>query len=303
MANTFLTPDVIADAAIATLYENAVMAGLVNRDYDEEFVQNVGDTITIRKPATFVANDFVRATGIVIQDATEQSTTLTLDKFKDVSFSATSEQLSLEIDDFAEQLLNPAMEAIWQQIDVDILSLRGDVTAEVGQAGTNGTYANDVARVVIDAGRVLNEAKVPMSQRRVVTGPQTMAGWLGDTLISTADESGSTLGLREASIGRLFGMDTYMDQHIDVPAVVSGSSTTEVGVAFHRDAFTVAFRPLVLPRGAQNAVVRNYKGFGLRVVMDYDITKKQDVVSIDCLYGVKTLDPAKAVLIKGADNP
>lgn len=303
MANTFLTPDIIADAAIATLYENAVMAGLVNRDYDGEFAQNVGDTITIRKPATFAANDFVRATGITIQDATEQSTTLTLDKFKDVSIAVTAEQLSLELDDFAERLLNPAMEAIWQQIDVDLLSLRGDVTAETGQAGVNGIYDQDNARAVIDAGRVLNEAKVPMSMRRVVTGPQQMAAWLGDTLISTADQSGTTLGLREASIGRLFGMDTYMDQHIDVPAQTSGNSTTEVGVAFHRDAFTIAFRPLVVPAGAQNAVVRNYKGFGLRVVMDYDITKKQDVVSIDCLYGVKTLDASKAVLIKGVDVP
>jgi len=35
--------------------------------------------------------------------------------------------------------------------------------------------------------------------------------------------------------------------------------------------------------------------------MDYDIDKKQDVVSIDCLYGTKTLDPNRAVLIKGAD--
>ena len=44
------------------------------------------------------------------------------------------------------------------------------------------------------------------------------------------------------------------------------------------------------------------RGFGLRVVVDYDMDKKQDVVSVDCLYGVKTIDPNRAVLIKGADR-
>ena len=54
MPNTFLTPSIIARAALATLYENTIMAALVYRDYENEF-QSVGDTITIRKPTTFVA--------------------------------------------------------------------------------------------------------------------------------------------------------------------------------------------------------------------------------------------------------
>ncbi|MFC7582438.1 P22 phage major capsid protein family protein [Nonomuraea antimicrobica] len=52
-----------------------------------------------------------------------------------------------------------------------------------------------------------------------------------------------------------------------------------------------------MPQGAANAHVESYRGFGLRVVMDYDISKKQDVISIDTLYGVKCLDPNRAVLI------
>ncbi|WP_276615537.1 P22 phage major capsid protein family protein [Nonomuraea basaltis] len=72
-----------------------------------------------------------------------------------------------------------------------------------------------------------------------------------------------------------------------------------MGVAFHRTAFALVTRPLVLPQGAANAHVESYKGFALRVVMGYDQAKKQDVVSIDTLYGVKTLDPNRAVLIHG----
>lgn len=299
MANTFLTPSVIARAALATLYENTLMASLVYRDYEADFAGRVGDTITIRKPPTFVAQEYVRADGITVQDATETGIPMTLNHFADVSFAVTSEEMTLEIADFSDYLLAPAMEAIAQKIDRDLLTLRDDITLEVGQTAGE-LWGNP--RALIAAGRVLNQQKVPMSQRYAVAGPVTSAEWLKDDLLNRADARGDTVGLREASIGaRLFGFDAYMTNNITVPAQTSGNSTTEVGVAFHRTAFALAFRPLALPRGAQNAAIANYKGFGLRVTYDYDMDLKSDVVSVDCLYGVKTIDANRAVLIKGAD--
>ncbi|TDD90779.1 P22 phage major capsid protein family protein [Actinomadura rubrisoli] len=302
MANTFLTPDIIARAALANLYESTVMANLVHRDYENEFVSAVGDTITVRKPPKFTANEFNRAAGITVQNATETGIPVTLNHFADVSFAVTSEDLTLNIADFSEQLLNPAMEAISQKVDRDVLALRDDITAEVGVVAGGNKYALTNPKVAIDAGRKLNQANVPTTERRVVLGPITTADWLADDLFSRADARGDTEGLREANLGRrVYGFDPYMTQNIAVPAQTSGNSTTEVGVGFHRTAFALVTRPLALPKGAQNAAIANYKGFGLRVVYDYDINKKQDVISVDCLYGTKTLDANRAVLIKGVD--
>ncbi len=309
MANIFLTPTVIARAALATLYETTVMAQLVHRDYEEEFAARIGDTVNVRKPAVFTAQEYVRADGITIQNAQETSIPVQLNHFADVSFAVTTEELTLRIEDFGVQLLNPAMEAIAQKIDRDILALRDDVLQEVGvigqfaanPAGAN-VYDYDNPRTAIDARRVLNQRNVPSVDRYLVVGPEIEAKWLGDDLFNRADARGDTDGLREASLGRrVFGFDPYQTQNIKVPAQTTGNSTTEVGVAFHRTAFALVTRPLVLPQGAANAAVASYKGFGLRVVMDYDIDKKQDVVSIDCLYGTKTLDKERAVLIKGPD--
>lgn len=309
MPNTFLTPAIIARAALATLYETTVMSNLVHRDYEQEF-QQVGDTITIRKPATFTAQEYNRANGITVQNATETGVPLTLNHFADVSFAVTSEDLTLNIMDFSEQLLNPAMEAITQKVDRDLISQAvADVTQEVGVVGgTNAPlpganeYAWDNPRTLIDAGRVLTQRNVPTTGRRAVIGPITHAQWMGDDLFNRADARGDTEGLREANLGRrVFGFDPYVTQNVVPPSLVSGESSTEVGVAFHQTAIALAFRPLALPRGAQNAAIANYKGFGLRVVYDYDIDQKQDVVSIDCLYGIKVLDPNRAVLVKGAD--
>ena len=292
MPNTFLTPDLIAREALATLYEQTVMAQLVHRDYSQEFNGAQGDTITIRKPAVFTAEEFDRQNGINVQTATEGSVAVTLDALLDVSFAVTAEDLTLEIEDFGEQLLNPAMEAHAQAIDDKVLTLRDDIVAQVG----DGSSANDHddPRVLIDARKVLNVAKVPMTQRRAVVGPETAAGWLDDALFHQADQSGSTEGLREASMGsRRFGFDPYEHNGI----------TDDVGIAFHRTALALVTRTLALPRGAGEgrAATVGYQGFGLRVVYDYDIDLKQDVVSLDYLIGVKTLDPNRAVLI--TDTP
>lgn len=309
MANTFLTPSVIAKQALANLYETTVMASLVHRDYEEEFANKVGQTITIRKPAVFEAKEFVQANGIEVQNATETDVALTLNHFLDVSFAVTSKDLALNIRDFNEQLLNPAMEAISQGIDKALLELRDDITQEVGVVGSTVTglsgtnqYAWSNPRVAIDAERVLNQRKLPPSQRYAVIGPDIKARWLGDDLFTRADARGDTEGLREANLGRrIYGFDPYMTQNITIPDGDPGDSSTEVGIAFHKTALALAFRPLALPKGAVNAAVMGYKGFGLRVVMDYDVTHKQDIVSVDCLFGTKTLDANRAVLIKGAD--
>lgn len=299
MANTILTPNMIAKASLATLYETTVMAQLVHRDYEEEFVGKRGDTITVRRPPTFVANEYVRSEGIQIQDATETGIPVVLNHFADVSFAVTAEELTLEVADFSATFLVPAMEAIAQKIDADLLALRDDIVLEVGQ--TAGELWND-PRALIAADRVLTQQKVPMSQRYAVVGPVTKAEWIKDDLLNRADARGNTEGLKEAYLGnRLFGFDPYVTNHITVPAQTSGNSTTEVGVGFHRTAFALVMRPLTLPRGAQNAAVADYKGFGLRVVIDYDMDLKSDVVSIDTLYGTKTIDANRAVLIKGAD--
>ncbi|MEV8600449.1 P22 phage major capsid protein family protein [Streptomyces griseoviridis] len=314
MANQFLTAQAIARQSLANLYETTVAASLVHRDYEDEFSRKVGDAITIRKPATFTAREYNRSEGIYVQQAQESGVNMTLNHFADVSFAVTSEDMTLKITDFDEQLLTPALEAISQKIDRDVLALRDDITQEVGSAtpnalgedytGYNGNYPWSDSRVLIQAGNVLDLKSVPTTQRAVITGATTKARWTAEKTWRQADKRGSTEGLLEASLGtRVSGFDPYWTQNIGQPAQspTSGQPTTEVNLAFHRTAFALAFRPLELPQGALDAAIMNYKGFALRVIRDYDMDKKQMVVSIDCLYGTKTLDANRAVLIKGAN--
>ncbi len=299
MANTFPTPSLIAKQAMTALYETNVMAGLVWRDFDSEFTGKQGDTIMVRKPAKFVAQEYSRATGVVVQDVTEGTIPVTLNHLVDVTFELTAEQRTLTLDQMAERTINPAMEAIAQKIDADLLALRGDITQAVGTV--SGELWSQ-PEVLIAAKRVLNQQSVAVSRRRAVVGSITAGEWQKSTLLKQADQRGDTVGREEAYLGaRLFGFDPYETNHITVPSPQgTGISTTEEGVAFHPTAFVLATRALALPLGARDAGYLEYKGFTLRVVYDYSQDRKADIISIDTLYGVKTMDPNRAVLLRGA---
>lgn len=301
MANTFLTPDVIAKQALATLYETTVMKPLIHNDLTSEFsAAKIGDTINVRKPATFVAKDFDRTKGVEPQNANEDSVPVVLDQFKDITLTVTDEDLALEIEDFDEQMLTPAMEAMAIAIDSAILDLRGDIIAEVGQ---DEAFPLLKPQVLLDAGRVLDDALVPNSNRFAVIGSTTKANWLNTPLLNEVGKSGNTEALRKASLGRdLFGFQAYHTNNIKHPGSnpASGTPTTEVGLAFHNSAFAFASAPLKPAPGAVSHV-ESYKGLSLRVSTQHDIKYKETLISIDILFGLKTLDANRAVLIKGAD--
>ncbi len=374
MGNTILTPSIIAKEALMQLRNNTVMASLVHRDYSQEFVAGVGNTVTIRKPANFEAQEFNRSTGIQIQDATEGSESVVLDKLLDVSFEVTSEQLTMGIKDFSEQLLIPAMQGFANKIDQYLLGLYNEIPFNFGTAGSTPSEISDIT----GARKVLNDNKVPFANRNLVIDTAAEDKLLQLATFHEADKVGDDgTALREASLGRKFGFNIFMDQNvkkhtkgtltgdegtIKVKGAVSAGATqividgtnltgtlvkgdvitisgksyvvtedttaaaSEIAVklyptttdiandtdvtivsmhtanlAFHKNAFALVSRPLALPRGLsseQKAIV-NYDGFGLRVIYDYNSQYKKDVISIDMLCGVKTLNSELACRLLG----
>ena len=288
MANTILTPDIIAREALMVLRNNAVMANLVHRDYSEDFVGAVGDTITVRKPATFVANEY--SGSINVQDATETAVPVVMDKHLDVSFAVTAKQMTMDIADFSKQLLVPAMQAFADKVDKLLIALEAEATSRHPHA--EGAIA---PADLIAARKFLTENAAPLADRRFVFGATAEADLLGNELFVSAEKIGDNgTALREASLGRKFGMDCYVDQNI----AKNGEYTPSI--AFHKNAMALVTRPLALPQGAAKAAIVNYDGFGLRVVYGYDMNTKTDTISIDMLCGVKLLDNKLIAVV--ADN-
>lgn len=370
MANTFLTPSIIAQEALMQLENNLVFGNLVNRNYSSEFRAKVGDTITVRKPITFQVDEF--KDNINLQDINESGVPVTMDKLLDVSFAIDTKDLTLSISDFSERYIAPAMSAFAQDIDSRLAQLALDVPYFVGTAGTTPNAVSDITAVR----KVMNDNKVPMAGRNLVLDTAADAKLLELDTFNRVDASGSSDALVNANLGRKFGYDIYMDQNVATvsnadltstapkvstaadagattltisdstltgtikrgtlftvagstqtfvvtedataagnaavikiaPAVKEGiaenAAVTFVGdhaanIAFHKNAFSLVSVPLDKPMGQENSATVNYKGLGLRVTYGYVQTKKQDIISIDGLFGFKTLTPELACVLLG----
>jgi hypothetical protein len=305
---TFLSMPQVATRALATLLNESVLIGLVSRDYDSAFAGKQGDTVNVRVPMVFTATRFNRSTGIVLQNPAEDTFPVVLDQIADVSFAVTSEDLTLTIDDFSDRLLMPAMQAIIEQVEGDITEKLVDAANQVANPGATNDYpakqsgggvvttpdATHPSKVLIPAKVKLNRNKIPTVNRFAIFSPEASGVVIADPTMHEADKRGNTDGLVEAAIGRKFGFDSYETNYLGYG---SGDKGQADGVAFHRDAITLATRTLEKPMGkvGAQASVQNYKGLGLRIVYDYDITYKQDVMSVDFLYGTRAVRPQGAV--------
>ena len=230
MANTFLTPQIIAQEALAILRNQLIFAELVHTDYANEFVK-VGDTITVRKPAELIAKDF--SGSISSQDLTESGVTVKLDKFKDVSVAITSQQASLELRDFARQVIEPAMVALAQQIDEDLANFiyeksSGSVLASSASPSTLA----DIAEV----GKKLDIAKAPLQERHLVLSPEHKYRYALTEILTKVNFAGSNETLREALLGKVYGMQTYMNQNLpESTSSANGSAKGTISVASSSD--------------------------------------------------------------------
>lgn len=223
MGNTILTPQIIANEALMVLQSNLTMANLVHRDYSNEFVK-VGDTITVRKPATFVAKNFTGQTQA--QDITEGSVTVKMDRFRDITVNVGSKEMTLDIRNFSEQVITPAMQVMAQQIDADLLAV--GISKAGKKATVSGTpILSDIAGV----GKALDQAKAPRADRRLILPPTTLYKY--NTLDNFAKQcyKGDSTALKESEIGKVYTCETFMSQNCpenqnDTPGTVTSYKVT-----------------------------------------------------------------------------
>lgn len=91
-----------------------------------------------------------------------------------------------------------------------------------------------------------------------------------------------------------------IDVTLDRPITVSANTAVSIAagggqnLVFHENAFAFVTRPLSTPAGVESYVT-SYNGISLRVVRGYDMTYKKEMLSMDVLYGYKTMYPELAV--------
>lgn len=296
MANTItaFNPTIWSRLGVDLLRDNIVMPQLVRVDFSMDIAQ-FGDTVNTRKPATMVANDVSTSTGVTVQNVSATNIPVTLSKHKDATFQISDREAGRSFMNLVQQFLNPAMLAIANQVDQDILGLYTDVTRSVSYTSAGG-WKN----LVNSARTLLNKSKAPDTDRVLVLSDDDEGNLTNLDLFVQANTKGDTETQRNGRVGRFKGFDIYRDSNV----TLVGSPAANKNLAFHRNAFTLVTRvPAtaagITPGALQAVGVDQDAGLAIRTTLSYNAQLLTTQCTCDIIYGMATLDEQLAVVVNG----
>lgn len=229
MANTILTPTMVTRAAQAILSQKLNFVSAIERQYDDSFAREgaqIGDTLKVRLP-----NQYVVRTGATLttQDTSEQSVDLKVQTQKGVDLNFTAVDLTLNIQDFSDRILEPAMAVLASAIEADALTMYKDVGNQVNNQGAAASFSR-----VVSARKLLVDNLAPMNNRSVVLTTQDNADMVNDLkgLFNSQEIIGKQN--REGYLGRTAGFDfaenTLLPVHARGGANAAYTTSTLIGV-------------------------------------------------------------------------
>ena len=287
----------VAADALPVLIGNLVMGNLVNRDY-EPTLANGGDTINVPIPPVMVANNILQGGSVQPQDPSLGNATIVLNTHAEATFQIPDVIKVLAVPDLLKIYMQPAVAAIAQKVETDLLNLYAGFTANT-PVGTPGT---PVTESVIDAAETaLFLSKLPPSaQKFIVVDAATYSTWRQIPRFSefqTAGDAGLH-ALVEGTIGKIKDFFVFRSQF--VPYTTSGGSspvTTTHNLAFAKDAIGLVIRRLPQPLPGTGAIAEYAEmgNFGMRVVMSYQPNTLAQQFTVDILYGCGILRNSAAV--------
>lgn len=232
MANTLLTHQMVARKAAAMLEASCPFVSNINRDREDEFASNVGgytrgDTVKVRiQPASKVFDGPNFAGGGAAPGQTESYVNLTVDTQKHVALTFGAKEKKLDLTDYSERILRPAMETLANFVNADLLGRAVRDTPRL--VGTPGTIPADY-KVLGQAKASLDRALAPNTQRYGCISSDANAELTSKFTTLFNPQKVISEQWKSGLIGDNNGIEWYTDQGL--PTVSNGSNVTGLTVS------------------------------------------------------------------------
>src|ERR1700740_2733621 len=118
----------VAADALPALMGNLVMGNLVNRDYERTLAQ-AGDTVNVPIPPTLVANNIAEGGAVTLQNPSLGNAQIVLNTHAEASFQVPDVTKVLAVPDLLKVYMQPAVVAIAERVESDLLNLYAGFTA------------------------------------------------------------------------------------------------------------------------------------------------------------------------------
>jgi hypothetical protein len=285
----------VAADALPALIGNLVMGNLVNRDYEPVLAQ-AGDTVNVPIAPQLVANNIAEGGAVQPQNPSLGNAQIVLNTHVEATFQIPDVTKVLAVPDLLRVYMQPAVAAIAQRIESDLLNLYAgfNVNAPLGVAGTPVTE-----EVIDQAESALFLAKVPANRPKyLVVDSNTYSAMRQIPRFSEFQNTGEA-GLRtliDGTIGKIKDFFVFRSQFIPT---TGASPVNTHNLAFERDAIGLVIRRLPQPLPGTGAIAEYAElgNFGMRVTMSYQPNTLSQQFTVDVLYGCAVLRNNFAVQI------
>jgi P22 coat protein - gene protein 5 len=285
----------VAADALPALVGNLVMGNLVNRDYEPTLAQ-AGDTVNVPIAPQLVANNIAEGNSVQLQNPSLGNAQIVLNTHAEATFQIPDVTKVLAVPDLLRVYMQPAVVAIAEKIESDLLNLYAGFTANtpLGTAGTPVTEA-----LLDQAETALFQAKVPASAPKyLMVDSNTYSQMRQIPRFSEFDKVGDA-GLRamvDGTFGKIKDFYVFRSQYVQK----TGSSPVNThNLAFCKDAIGLVVRRLPQPLPGTGAIAEYAElgNFGMRVTMSYQPNTLAQQFTVDVLYGCAILRNPFAVQI------
>jgi hypothetical protein len=194
----------------------------------------------------------------------------------------------LAVPDLLKLYMQPAMAALAEKIETDLLNLYAQFTAN-SPVGTAGTAITEAA---IDAAETaLFEAKVPGGEPKYLVVDSSAYSQLRQISRFSEYQTAGEAGLRaliDGSVGKIKDFFVFRSQFVSK----TGSSPVHThNIGFARSALGLVMRRLPQPLPGTGAIAEfaEMGNFGMRVILSYQPNTLAQQFTVDVLYGVGVL--------------
>jgi hypothetical protein len=285
----------VAADALPALVGNLVMGNLVNRDYEPTLAQ-AGDTVNVPIAPQLVANNIAEGGMVQPQNPSLGNAQIVLNTHVEATFQIPDVTKVIAVPDLLKVYMQPAVVAIAERIESDLLNLYAGFTSNA-PIGTTGT---PVTEAVIDQAETsLFTARVPVSEPKyLIVDSNTYSSMRQIPRFTEYDKMGDA-GLRamvDGTFGKIKDFFVFRSQY--VPKTGSSPVNTH-NLAFCKDAIGLVIRRLPQPLPGTGAIAEYAElgNFGMRVTMSYQPNTLSQQFTVDVLYGCAVLRNSFAVQV------
>lgn len=299
--NAQFIPTIVAQKALGAFASYMNLARTVAKDFEYTTARE-GQTISVAKRGALSANQKSSGSAVTLQQPTATNINVTLNQHWEVSFQIEDVTRVLENQNTLEGYALDAAIPLAEKVENTIAALHPSITNTVTFDATS--TATKISSLLNLRKRFVDNKVPKLEQKYLYVNSTVLNELLEESQFTTAQNMGTARNQVEGNDDngnlKLYGFNIFESQVVNT----SGSPVRYHNLAYTRDAFILAFRPLPQDgngHGVVQTVVQNSDiGLGLRSTMGYDKDQLGMQLTLDILFGASILDTRRVVELESS---